>query len=64
MKTLEELKKEGWEFITNFGNAWVMGKGDERILWNPKTGEITLSYIHNKEYGFYTDKVNKSLGLY
>ena len=48
MKTLDELKKEGWEFITNFGNCWVMGKGDDRILWNPKTNEIEFTYMHKK----------------
>ncbi len=23
MKTLDELKKEGWEFIANFSTCWI-----------------------------------------
>lgn len=44
MKTLDELKKEGWEFIANFSTCWVMAKGEDRMLWKPATGEIVLTY--------------------
>jgi len=44
MKTLEELLREGWENIASFGHCWVMGKGNERILWNPRTREIEFKY--------------------
>ena len=44
MKTLDELKKDGWTFVANFGNCLVMAKGDERMLWKPSTGEIVFLY--------------------
>ncbi len=43
-KTREELEKEGWVEITGFGLGIVFGKGKERILWIPKTGEIMFNY--------------------
>ena len=62
MKTLEELKKEGWSFIDNFAHCWIMGKGNVRIFWNPKTEEVDFSYVD--EYKDYVKNVNESLGLY
>jgi hypothetical protein len=43
-KTMEELLAEKWTEKTRFGQAIVLGRDKERILWDPKTGEIILSY--------------------
>lgn len=41
-----ELVKDGWEFITRFGNDQVWGKGIDRIMWNPDTEKVGLCYRH------------------
>ena len=51
MKTLDELKAEGWEYVCNFGYSWVFARGDERILWTPLTKEVALSYKHQTKKG-------------
>jgi len=40
----ETLVKDGWKMLTTFGNNEVWGKDLDRILWNPKSEIITLSY--------------------
>ena len=44
MKTREDLKTEGWSEITVFGGYVVFGRGKERILRNPETSKVHLSY--------------------
>ena len=41
---LETLKSEGWVRITSFGNCYIYGKNDERILWNPLTQVVQFTF--------------------
>jgi len=41
---IEELKKEGWEILENYGRCYIMGKRGERMLYCPKTGKVILQY--------------------
>lgn len=45
----ERLEKEGWIFITNFGNCQIYGKEKTRILWNPVTQLIKFIF-HDCQY--------------
>jgi len=44
MKTLEELKRDGWIFVANYADCLIMAKGDKRLLWNPLTCRVLFRY--------------------
>ena len=49
--TREDLKEEGWRFwFHKTDSSLVYGRGDERIVWNQETKEITGRYIHTPVY--------------
>ena len=41
---MEELEKDGWKKIGSFANCYIMAKGNERLLFEPKEGVIKFRY--------------------
>ena len=41
---LEELLKEGWQYLFNFGNSQVYGLKDKRLMYDPKHDKIGFKY--------------------
>jgi membrane-bound inhibitor of C-type lysozyme len=34
----------GWTYVDTYGTYQIWAKGEERILYDPKTGEVELRY--------------------
>lgn len=42
--TRKELEADGWKLVCSFGNGWVFGKENRRILWLPLKEKVILDY--------------------
>lgn len=42
--TQEELEQQGWTRIISFGDCYIYGKGDERIMWSPITNKVRITF--------------------
>jgi hypothetical protein len=41
---LEQLIKDGWEYLDRYGDCKIYGKDSERLLYDPKRDVIHIRY--------------------
>lgn len=46
--SINELTEDGWKKISLFGGCEIWAKENKRLLWNPQTQMIHMSY-ENKD---------------
>jgi hypothetical protein len=48
--SLAELEKSGYKKLYPFGEgSWIMGKGEERLLYNPETETVGVMYTYKEK---------------